>query len=159
MGLFMKLGKTGLDQDLSDANDGTPEVTAVGGAVTLTVSVSYPYASDGDACRVAFYPRGSEAPAAIFSRPGPIAEGTIELAADRPAGSHTFDDVPTGEYDVYYELRTSRGDATAWTNTAPHRLSETPEPVQTSVGMVAPQDAAGAASYFGDAGGSVTLGL
>lgn len=159
MGFVMKNGKTGLDQMRAQGERGAPDVTAVGGAAALSVTVSYPRAADGDVCRVAYYQRGAEAPLRPFVRPEPIAEASVALTEEQPIGTHTFDDVPNGDYDVYYHLRTGHGDAVEWTNIAPDRLEGTPEPIQASVGSVAQHGAADIGGFFGGSGGGVTLGL
>lgn|SRR5699024_2064203 len=159
MGFVMKNRKTGLDQAHSDGARSAPDVSAVGGATSLTVTVAYPYASAGDECRVAYYPRGAEAPMQAFVRPDPLAEAALTLSEDDPSASHTFADVPAGDYDVYYHLRSARGDATEWTNIAPDRLADTPAPVRASVGSVTQHGVSDVGGFFSAGGGSVTIGL
>ncbi|QDQ97049.1 hypothetical protein [Tomitella fengzijianii] len=159
MGFVMKNQKTGLDQVRSDGARSAPDISAVGGAASIAVTVSYPHATDGDECRVAFYPRGADAPLQAFVRPAPIDEAAVTLTSDHPSATHGFEDVAAGDYDVYYHLRTSRGDATVWTNIAPDRLEDTPAPIRVTVGSVTQQGIADAGGFFGSAGGGVTLGL
>ncbi|GAA4811064.1 hypothetical protein [Tomitella cavernea] len=159
MGFVMKNQKTGLDQVRSDGARSAPDVSAVGGAASISVTVSYPHAADGDECRIAFYPRGAEAPLQAFVRPAPIDESAVVLTSAQPSASHSFDGVAADDYDVYYHLRASRGDATVWTNIAPDRLEDTPAPIRVTVGSVTQQGISDVGGFFGGAGGGVTLGF
>ncbi|WP_024794616.1 hypothetical protein [Tomitella biformata] len=150
-------GRTGLGQEKTEGDAGALEITAAGSAQSITVSVFYPHASDGDVCRVAVYPRGAEKPIAVFGHPAPLAEGRIELSAEDPSAAHTFTDLHTGEYDVYYHCRTSRGDATEWTNVVLNGILPAAGPVRASVGMITPQSVTGSAGFFGGPGTSVQL--
>ena len=150
-------GKTGLGQEKTAGDVGDVEVTAAGSARSVTVSVFHPHATDGDVCRVAVYPRGSQAPIAVFSHPAPIDEGRMDLGDETTSGSHTFNGLPEGEYDVYYHCRTSRGNGTEWSNVALGGRVPEADPVRVSVGLITPSSVTGTASFFGGLGTSIQL--
>ncbi len=159
MGFVMKNGRTGLDAAQARGERDAPDVAAVGGAASLTVTVSFPHAGEADVFRVAYYPRGSEAPMQAFVRPAPLAEARIELTAENPVGEHVFADVPAGDYDVYYHLRAGRDGSAEWTNIAPDRLTASPAPLRATVGAVAGHGVSDVSGFFGAGGSAVTLGL
>lgn len=133
------------------------QVTAAGSARSITVSIFYPHLSASDNCRVAVYPRGAERPIAVFAHPAPIAEGHVELGVDCSSADYTFNDLPAGEYDVYYHCRTSRGDGVEWSNVALGGLVPTAKAVPVSVGLITPPSATGAAGFLGGFGTSIQL--
>ena len=87
----------------------------------------------------------------------PLAQGRIELSAESPSGAHTFQDVHTGEYDIYYHCRTSRGDGVEWTNLVLHGVLPSEPPIQASVGTIVPQSVTGSAGLLGGFGMSIQL--
>ena len=150
-------GKTGLGQEKIHGDAGALEITAIGSAQSITVSVHYPYAADGDVCRVAMYPRGSEKPISLFAHPAPIAEGRIDLSEQSPSAAYTFNDVRAGEYDVYYHCRTSRGNGVEWTNVVLNGLLPEAAPIKASVGTITPQSATGSSGFLGSFGTSIQV--
>lgn len=137
---------------VSGTSDGALEVAVEATAATLTVHATYPFAVDGDYCRVAYYKRGSASPTRAFGDPEPIGEGRIEFSAASASGSHTFADVPSGDFDVYYYSQTRRGPGTEWTNAAIDRFGEPAAPIAVTVGAVTPPTSASALGSFGSAG-------
>lgn len=150
-------GKTGVGNEKINADAGSLEISATGSAQSITVNVHYAYAADGDVCRVAMYPRGAEKPIALFGHPAPIAEGRIDLDERNTSGAYTFHDVHTGEYDVYYHCRTSRGNGVEWTNVVLNGLLPEASPLKVSVGTITPQSVTGSTGFLGGFGTSIQL--
>lgn len=137
---------------VSGTSDGAIEVVPEAGATTLTVHATYSFGVAGDYCRVAYYKRGSASPTTAFGNPEPIGEGRVEFTEERTSGSHTFADVPSGDYDVYYYAQTRRGPATEWTNAAIERFGEPAAPIPVTVGAVTPPSSASAFGSFASTG-------